>query len=121
MAAAAREKLSSATRDRALQLERKRKAAAFLKLKSVETDNGSGGSSNNQHHETEEIEIRSISRVDDRVHTISDSDKDEHSEKRTNRKVETKSRRKTKDVVNADDDGNRKSRKLSKKRKSHKR
>ncbi|XP_056633487.1 splicing factor, suppressor of white-apricot homolog isoform X1 [Diorhabda sublineata] len=38
LAAAAREKLASVTRDRALQLERKKKAAAFLKLKSVETN-----------------------------------------------------------------------------------
>ncbi|KAJ8928908.1 hypothetical protein NQ314_018479 [Rhamnusium bicolor] len=38
LAAAAREKLASVSRDRALQLERKKKAAAFLKLKSAETN-----------------------------------------------------------------------------------
>lgn len=38
IAAAAREKLALVTRDKALQLERKRRAAAFLKLKSVETN-----------------------------------------------------------------------------------
>lgn len=34
---AAREKLASVSRDRALQLERRKKAAAFLKLKSAES------------------------------------------------------------------------------------
>ncbi|XP_044261622.1 protein suppressor of white apricot [Tribolium madens] len=38
LAAAAREKMVSVARDRALQLERKKKAAAFLKLKSAESE-----------------------------------------------------------------------------------
>lgn len=42
LAAAAREKLALASRDRALQLERKKKAAAFLKLKSAEGNVQSG-------------------------------------------------------------------------------
>lgn len=37
IAAAAREKMASVSRDRALQIERRKKAAAFLKLKSAET------------------------------------------------------------------------------------
>lgn len=109
LAAAAREKLASASRDRALQLERKKKAAAFLKLKSVETDG-----------QKEEVEIRSISRLDDKVHTISDSDnsKDE-SEKPASKRTEKKDRQK--DYATTDNTESRRHRKSSKKRKSHKR
>lgn len=88
-------------------MERKKRAAAFLKLKSAETDGT----------QKEEVEIRIISKLDDKVHTISDSDnsKDE-SDKLTSKRGDKRER----DYKDDSNDGKRR-RKVSKKRKSSRR
>ncbi|XP_063930077.1 splicing factor, suppressor of white-apricot homolog isoform X2 [Zophobas morio] len=95
LAAAAREKMVSVARDRALQLERKKKAAAFLKLKSAETS------------------------VPEEAKKESTPPAEEAKESRKR----SKSRERKKEVVQIDDSGDEEERKkrASKKKKSHKR
>ncbi|GJQ85386.1 su(w[a]) [Trypoxylus dichotomus] len=112
LAAAAREKLASVHKDRALQMERKKKAAAFLKLKSAETDKGGAKVTSKKEDKIEE----------DKVLIISDSDNNKvESEKEKNHR---RSRSRTRDSHAKRDDsdseeGEIKKRRKSKRKKSH--
>ena len=113
LAAAAREKMASTTKDRALQLERKRRAAAFLKLKSVETE-----TKTNDGRETD----------GDKVLVISDTESKLAEHNRRSRNTSTcehkrkhcKHKREKEDVASEAEDGEiKKVKKSNKKKKSH--
>ncbi|KRT80374.1 hypothetical protein AMK59_8728, partial [Oryctes borbonicus] len=112
LAAAAREKLALVYKDRALQMERKKKAAAFLKLKSAESDKSVSKSATKKDDKMEE----------DKVLVISDSDNNKvESEKEKNH---SRSRSGTRDSYSKRDEsdseeGEIKKRRKSKKKKSH--
>jgi hypothetical protein len=88
LAAAAREKMVSVARDRALQLERKKKAAAFLKLKSAESGGGDEAKS-------EPADDRKRSRSKERkkeVVQIDDSGDEDDRKKRASKKKKSHKR-----------------------------
>ncbi|RZB39274.1 suppressor of white apricot [Asbolus verrucosus] len=95
LAAAAREKMVSVARDRALQLERKKKAAAFLKLKSAENPVVEEGKSETPPAEEGKDASRKKSRSRERkkeVVQIDDSADEEDKKKKSSKKKKSHKR-----------------------------
>ncbi|CAG9858209.1 unnamed protein product [Phyllotreta striolata] len=96
LAAAAREKLASVSRDRALQMERKKRAAAFLKLKTSHSDRqvelvGSGASDKSSPLRRASIEVIEIDSED------SSPKKKKHKRRRDGDRSRSRSRERDRD------------------------
>ncbi|CAH0549074.1 unnamed protein product [Brassicogethes aeneus] len=124
IASAAREKLASATKDKALQMERKKKAALFLKMKSAQiSEENKPTQTAEKDKKVEQKSSDKEKRSMDKPRKSSDRDKRRTEEKSRSREKERKGRSPKKDpnVIVEGESEDCKRRKSLKKKKSHKR
>lgn len=90
---AAREKLASVSRDRALQLERRKKAAAFLKLKSAESSQPEVAKSPETNSKSEEKPEKKIAepKIDPEIVSVQDDSELEEGEVKKHKSKRKKS------------------------------